>query len=330
MEFYNARVDAIAGSCVGGVTVANKIQGPMCQLRHRPLRLADGTICRCESPLPGPDGQEPSISDNFGADKLATPYLGQERWFERRYPNLLEDARLNFVSSINHWIEFNWADKEYNETSRRIAVHGRNKYESKKNANIVWTNLRMRDDRFEQCGDLPQTFGESDDLVGSFAIDIETPVKITYLKKTVQGQTVETFEWTAVMYVEDVLGAQANDNLPGFVKSLAPSRKVKRGKWEIHGEGVKPPDYSARTHTVVPGDTLSLLAKKYYKDETLWPIIYRINRHILDTDLRKLRVGAVLDIPELSQIDPLLKEAAMRSAPSATGNSNTIPVAPPQ
>jgi hypothetical protein len=222
------------------MTMASKIVGPMCVLRQSPDTLKDGTLCRCASPLPGPDGKDPSIWDNFGADKLPAPYLGQERWFERRYPNLLEEARVDFTDSINDWVEHHWGETEYKEKTPRIAVHGRNKYEAKINANIVWTNLKMRDNRFEKCGDIPQTFGEADDLVGSFAIDVKTPIIITYTKKTVQGKTVETFEWTAELYVEDVLGAQADDKMPNFIKGMAPSRTVKRGTWEIHGEGTKP------------------------------------------------------------------------------------------
>lgn len=311
---------------------SSKDPGPMCQLHKRPQWLKDGTLCRCESPRRGPVGLEPRISDHFGSRDYGNSSMGQERWFEERYPNLLEDARRKFVEAVNHWVEFNWGQPEYNEKSPRISVHGRNKFESPKNANAVWTNRMMRDDRFEACGDKPQSFNESDVLVGSFAIDIETPVTITYTRKNVRGTVVDTFEWSAVMYVEDTLGFQASDpgaQIAPWSKSLAPSRKVKRGKWEIRGEGLKPSQVARRTHRVAQGDTLWGLALKYYGDATLWPLLYKVNRDVIGTNPNFLRVDAILDVPELNEFSPGFRDEAMRSAPPTEGGSRTIPVAPP-
>lgn len=309
----------------------SKDPGPMCQLHKRPQWLEDGTLCRCESPRRGPVGLEPSVSDHFGSRDYGNASMGQERWFEERYPNLLEDARVRFVATVNTWVETNWGQTRYDEVSPRIAVHGRNKYESPKNAGAVWTNRMMRDDRFERCGDRPQTFHESDAVVGSFAIDFETPVTITYTRRSVRGELVDAFEWTAVMYVEDTLGFQASD--PGaqrapWAMSLAPSRKVKRGKWEIRGEGLRPTQLVLRTHRVAPGDTLWGLAQKYYGDATLWPLLYRVNRDRIGTSPNLLNVGAVLDVPELSELSPGFRDEAMRSAPPTEDGPRTVPVAP--
>lgn len=309
----------------------SKDPGPMCQLHKRPLWLDDGTLCRCESPRPGPVGLEPSVSDHFGSRDWGNASMGQERWFEERYPNLLEEARLKFVAAVDSWVEANWGQTPYDETSPRIAVHGRNKFESPKNAGFVWTDRKVRDDRFEKCGDKPQTFHESDAVVGSFAIDVETPVTITYTRKSVRGSDVDAYEWTAVMYVEDTLGFQAAD--PGAQRApwamrFAPSRKVKRGKWEIRGEGVRPTRFETRTHRVAPGDTLWELARKYYGDATLWPLLYKVNRDRIGANPNLLKLNSVLDVPELHEFSPGFREEAMRNAPPTEDGPRAIPVAP--
>lgn len=309
----------------------SKSPGPMCQLHKRPLWLDDGTLCRCESPRPGPVGLEPRYSDHLGSYDYGNASMGQERWWEERYPNLMEDARLSFIAAVNSWVESNWGKTRYDEKSPRINVYGRNQYESPKNAWITFTRTYARDDRFEKCGDRPQTFGEADALVGGFSIDFETPVTITYTRKTVRGSVVDAFEWSAVMYVGDVLGLQENDpvaKIP-WALSLAKTRNVKRGKWEIRGEGLRPTQVVRRTHRVAQGDTLWALARKYYGDATLWPLLYKVNRDTIGNDPNFLKVDAVLDVPELSEFSPGFREEAMRNAPPTEGGPRPIPVAPP-
>lgn len=51
-----------------------------------------------------------------------------------------------------------------------------------------------------------------------------------------------------------------------------------------------------RTHTVVKGDTLAGLAKRYYKSASQWPKIAEANKEILP-DPTKMQVGMVLKIP---------------------------------
>lgn len=287
-------------------------------------------MCRCESPLPGPVGKDLSMFDHLGSSDAGSSYMEQERWFETRYPNLLEQSRLHFTKTINLWVEQNWGQPEYNEASPRIKVHGRNKYEAKVNKDIVWTETYMRDDRFEACGDEPQSFHEADVVLGSFAVDIETPVTIIYSRKNVRGETADAFEWTAVMYIDDTLGVQEHDKpakIPGVLK-WAPSRRVKRAKWVIRGEGFRMPEQLVRTHRVVAGDTLHKLAQKYYGDASKWPIIYKLNADVIGISPGALRVDSVLRVPELSQISPGLIKSAMDNAPPSTAAPNAIPVGP--
>lgn len=56
------------------------------------------------------------------------------------------------------------------------------------------------------------------------------------------------------------------------------------------------PPLVPRTHTVVKGDTLAGLAKRYYKSASQWPKIAEANKDILP-DPTKMQVGMVLKIP---------------------------------
>ena len=248
--------------------------GPMCQVFKAPVVLDDGTLCRCESPLPGVIGEEPEVSDHFlwpvGVD--TSKPLGEEVWFEQRYPDLLEDARLRFTEVINGWVQSNWGNSPFTDQKQRINVSARDT--AYRNADGSIRQVKKSDNRFERCGDQPQTPHEADKVLGSFALDIETPVPITYSSKSVGGKTIQGFEWTAVMYVEDVLGLQESNNvvqqLGNWTLSLAPSRRVKRARWYIHGEG--------RSYVVMAGDTLSKIASALCGDMESWKQIHEANR----------------------------------------------------
>jgi hypothetical protein len=309
----------------------------------RPVRLEDGTLCRCESPLPGPVGTVPSWRDNFasplGVGDASQP-LGEEAWFEQRYPNLLEDARLKFVEVINSWVQSHWGDTRFQDQKQRIPVIGRNLYENPKNAQEIQAKKMVPDNRFERCGrvvadgfdmfgDTPQTRLEADQVVGSFWLDIETPVTITYSTKNRGGRTVRSFEWTAVMYVGDVLGLQTHDP-HASLHWAAPSRKVKRARWKIHGENVSDVDRAyqpppVKMHRVAPGDILPKLAEKYYGDARLWPILYAVNREIIGSDPNKLRIGDPLRILDLDELSPSEKDRAMNSVPKGSANTISMP-----
>jgi hypothetical protein len=253
----------------------------------------------------------------------------------------MEDARVKFVEVINNWVQSHWGDALFPDQKQRISVIARNFYENPKNTKIIQADPKLvPDNRFERCGhvvadgfdaygDTPQTFLEADQVVGRFWIDIETPVKITYSTKNIGGRTVRSFEWTAVMYVGDVLGLQAHDPHP-WLHWFAPSHQIKRARWKIHGEGASDVDTAyqpppVRMHRIAPGDTLSKLAEKYYGDARLWPILYAVNRENIGSDPNKLRIGDPLRIPDLDELSPSEKDRAMNSVPKGTGNTISMP-----
>ena len=61
---------------------------------------------------------------------------------------------------------------------------------------------------------------------------------------------------------------------------------------------VEIPEPEAQFHTVVKGDYLSKIAKKYYGDAMKYPIIFEANKPML-TDPDKIYPGQVLRIPAL-------------------------------
>ena len=61
---------------------------------------------------------------------------------------------------------------------------------------------------------------------------------------------------------------------------------------------VEIPEPEAQFHTVVKGDYLSKIAKKYYGDAMKYPVIFEANKPML-TDPDKIYPGQVLRIPSL-------------------------------
>lgn len=54
------------------------------------------------------------------------------------------------------------------------------------------------------------------------------------------------------------------------------------------------------SYTVASGDSLSLIAGKYYGDVLLWPIIYDANKQVIGADPNKIYPGQKLTIPGIS------------------------------
>lgn len=60
--------------------------------------------------------------------------------------------------------------------------------------------------------------------------------------------------------------------------------------------GVTPP--AARTHSVVSGDSLWKIAKKYLGDGNRWRSIYEANREVIGANPDLIKPGQVLTIPD--------------------------------
>ena len=57
------------------------------------------------------------------------------------------------------------------------------------------------------------------------------------------------------------------------------------------------PEAAGETYTIVEGDTLLSISRRFYGDETLWRRIYDANRSVIGDRPDNLRVGTVLRIP---------------------------------
>ena len=63
-----------------------------------------------------------------------------------------------------------------------------------------------------------------------------------------------------------------------------------------------------KTHTVRRGETISIIAGRYYRDVHAWPAIYKANVDTVGIDPDILEAGTVLDIPEKSTWDNMGQE----------------------
>lgn len=204
--------------------------------------------------------------------------MAEEAWFENRYPNLLNNRKDRIIDMISSWIYNNWGQPRFDESVSRLKVR-----------QTIYSRGSLRNDNeFEKQGDKPQSAFEADKVLGSFAIDVETPITIEYSTVTKSGRQFQKFRFSTVMYVEDVLGLQKHD--PIYTRAtgwLFPSRQVRRASWGIKAEGM--------SYLVRSGDSLSQIAQSIYGNSNQWKRIQAENR-IPNAD--KIDSGERLRIPK--------------------------------
>ncbi|MBN1220703.1 MAG: LysM peptidoglycan-binding domain-containing protein [Anaerolineae bacterium] len=85
-----------------------------------------------------------------------------------------------------------------------------------------------------------------------------------------------------------------------FEAKVARKKEEAMAKAEAAAAAAKAAKYITE-HTVVPGESLSLLSKKYYNSiaKDKWMLIYEANKDIIGDDPNLIRVGQVLKIPTL-------------------------------
>ncbi len=212
--------------------MATRIPGPADQFQH-PQNIQDGTLARQPSLPPGTMGiNAPNFSGKGGytptkhnPKQQSTPAwanhthlafakrLYNEKWFEERFPNTLKVAHLHFAEII-----YSWAIDPVNKGETKFEDNGRNKAK-KTRVNILP----------EYVFDKRQSEYESTMLLGKFAIDLETPIKIE--RNIMNG--IHGIKWKGIMYVEDIVG----DSDWGWI--VPKDTKCIRGKWEIETDMTK-------------------------------------------------------------------------------------------
>lgn len=68
------------------------------------------------------------------------------------------------------------------------------------------------------------------------------------------------------------------------------------------------PPHGARHHTVVRGESLSLIAKRYYGHWYKWPLIYEANRTTIGSNPNLIKPGQVFLIPERPAVSGIKKK----------------------
>ena len=180
------------------------------------------------TPIPPPE-PSPSMFDHLWFAPLP---VGEEKWFERNYAGWIAEARRRFTAEIEHSIDCKATT--FDGPSRRIKIETSNERGGS-------TLHQTPGGNEQEYGDIGQSDWSADKILGCFAIDYVTPVKITY---TNMGGGKRRYSWSTEMYIYDVLGLQEHDpirQLPlvgGVLGAMAPSRGVKRATWILSGSGV--------------------------------------------------------------------------------------------
>jgi hypothetical protein len=176
------------------------------------------------------DMRYPTEFDHLASSET---YLGQELWFETKYPGWVANAPRLFADKVNDWIMEHCSSKPavYNERATRESIAPY--YLDIENL----IRVHYPNENETLYGDKPQSRWSAGAILGQFSFDIVTPIKISY-RRTSFGNTF--FYWETEMYVADVLGTQRDEDgaLLGLFKSWIPSRQVKRAKWTISSGGL--------------------------------------------------------------------------------------------
>ena len=68
--------------------------------------------------------------------------------------------------------------------------------------------------------------------------------------------------------------------------------------------GIEGKGRGSQQHTVAPGESLSLIAGRYWKDVLLWPLLHDANQATIGLDPNQLTSGQVLTVPDLTSFTP--------------------------
>ena len=244
LECYNFRhYNAADGRWVSRDWLASSgCQNQYMVVCNRPHVLAD-YLGLAPIPRPGFSGWAPSPFDHIGWWEYPDG-LSQELWFDNNYRHLLDEAQQQFQREILDGVDCRFRDNGFLEiTSGRInyyphQVGGLGYY--LESPLRVFTALKeyplvnvsgIRG--YDYMSDHRQDGYERVFSLGEFSVDYITPVAVSY-GPCVNG--ISTYEWTTVMYVEDVLGV--TESKLGIFDFIARARRVKRAQWMITGHGM--------------------------------------------------------------------------------------------
>src|SRR3989339_584884 len=117
-----------------------------------------------------------------------------------------------------------------------------------------------------------------------------------------------------VLTIPDVSGATIRRSAP-----VEPQRNPAANS----GFDSTPSTTGGKYHTVVKGDTLWKLARKYYNDSTKTTVIFEANRDKMATPETTLKTGWKLLIPEMPKKESKSKSSSKKTTPKTTPKTTT-------
>ena len=85
--------------------------------------------------------------------------------------------------------------------------------------------------------------------------------------------------------------------IPGASPPAKPSPPAGAAASPVASPTARPPSGAEQNYTVEAGDTLAIIAQKFYNDPTAWRRIYEANRAAIGDNPDQLKVGTQLKIP---------------------------------
>ena len=135
----------------------------------------------------------------------------------------------------------------------------------------------------------------------------ELPELLSVSDKPLEAEPVEKLP------AESPAGETANKEVSAF-SSQQSAVGSSAGSAAVQGE--KTPE----EYIVVEGDSLSIIAKKIYKDASLWPLLYKANQDLIK-DQNRILPGMKLKVPKRKTAAPAAAEAASSAAADKSGKT---------
>ncbi|MBI4902325.1 MAG: LysM peptidoglycan-binding domain-containing protein [Acidobacteria bacterium] len=133
---------------------------------------------------------------------------------------------------------------------------------------------------------------KADSLVGGYIYELPEigPTMVTLSDDVAARADVWNFFYPRMRKICDALIASG--------QGAGPRHSGKPVTGQPVGGGI--PVLNGQKHTVVSGESLSLISGKYWKDVLLWPILYNANKAVVGSDPNKIFPGQKLTVPSIA------------------------------
>ncbi len=152
-------------------------------------------------------------------------FLGENKWFEQNYYNLITEARTFFIGQVNIWVVQNCRKSPY--TAPLLKAIWPQFGVRVKMSSAIWGDTMF--------GDKGQNDWWTTNVLGKFTLNVTVPIDIEYETPNADGNI--QFRWKAIFQVGDTLGYQPGDGASDFLNKIAPSANVIRARWTLNGIG---------------------------------------------------------------------------------------------